>query len=857
MQLVHDTLTLTVTRRLALRLEQRLSQQSTNGIIEPVFAIQDWFFQLWEHATLSLGLDWQLLSPLQEQALWLEIILSSQQGNDLLKPKQTAKQLMQTWKLLAEWRLDPLDLDWGQGQEHLICQQWMALFANNLKQKGLITSAQLPNLLLDVIQGSELARILIPYKSIQLSGFDDYTPQVQAWLDWFAESGIQIATLQAKISSRVSRYAFASPNEELAAVASYAKTWTEQNPGKQFGLVIPDLINMRFQVEDVFNQVCQPQACAAPDFQVSDQFNISAGQMLSQYPIVQALLSSFELIKPKVEVNAWVAYLQSPFFEHDSEEATLKFIAQLVDLKRKQIAFSELIKLDTSQTPLFAKQLTFMQDFRKMTAQTCSVWLKHMVAWQQQLGWPGPRVLNSPEHQVMARFQLVLKEWSQISAKKMTLTESLQWLMTICSDLSFQPESKPASIQIMGLLEAAGQTFDKLWVLGLNSETWPAKPAPDPFIPYGIQIEHQMPHSSPTRELKFAQHLIDSLEGSAKEVCFSYAVSQQGKVLFPSPLIEKHPEQPLNEVIEHHFYKHLQRPEALESAESLTPIAFKDEQIRGGVSLIQDQSQCPFKAFAKHRLHMADMSPESEGVNALTRGVLMHDALELVWAKLQTQQNLLALDDKALDALIHEVLTELTDKQKLPEFYGEIELRRLHLLMMSWLAVEKQRKPFHVAKTEVNAQVKLGSLNLSCRLDRVDVDEAGHFIIIDYKSGHVSLKDCFGERPDAPQLPLYCLANFPPEPHAVVYAQIKRDNCQFIGISEQPNLLPKVLTVDKVRLEEGPNDWQDCLSQWRHTLNTIADSFMAGEHQVAPKSPLTCRYCHLSSFCRVQETQDV
>jgi len=93
----------------------------------------------------------------------------------------------------------------------------------------------------------------------------------------------------------------------------------------------------------------------------------------------------------------------------------------------------------------------------------------------------------------------------------------------------------------------------------------------------------------------------------------------------------------------------------------------------------------------------------------------------------------------------------------------------------------------------------------------------------------------------------------PQNPKAIVYAQIKRDGCQFIGLSEHQDMLPNVLTVDKLKIEDVPPDWDSTLSQWRQTLNKIAQDFMAGDNRVAPKSQTTCRYCHLQNFCRVKE----
>jgi inactivated superfamily I helicase len=63
---------------------------------------------------------------------------------------------------------------------------------------------------------------------------------------------------------------------------------------------------------------------------------------------------------------------------------------------------------------------------------------------------------------------------------RLTRSDALQALRSLMADTLFQPEVPRAPIQILGLLEAAGQPFDALWVTGLAAESWPAAPQPNP-----------------------------------------------------------------------------------------------------------------------------------------------------------------------------------------------------------------------------------------------------------------------------------------------------------------------------------------------------------------------------------------
>src|SRR3546814_1945243 len=74
----------------------------------------------------------------------------------------------------------------------------------------------------------------------------------------------------------------------------------------------------------------------------------------------------------------------------------------------------------------------------------------------------------------------------------------------------------------------------------------------------------------------------------------------------------------------------------------------------------------------------------------------------------------------------------------------ELEAQRLRELILAWLVVERERAPFQVLKLEARgpgeaqtgeAVREFEGLRLRLRPDRVDVDERGQRIVLDYKTG--------------------------------------------------------------------------------------------------------------------------
>lgn len=861
-----NTLFLTVNRRLALRLQQNLASKSTlPKPAKSIYALADWFQLLWQQQQAKGHTSQlRLLSQPQEQTLWLQTLQASPEGEALLQPYQAAKQLMTTWKLLCQWDLELESVDWHHQEEGSMYYQWAQAFYQTLEDKQWMTQAQMPTLLLKIMQDQSFRPIqtFSQDQKLVLVGFDDVPPQTQQWLEAFKHFGWSIEFYRSSVQQEILRYEFSDPDQELFQAIHHAHEWSQHHEGV-FALIVPDLTRQRRKVEQCLNQVCEPSARIQPQRQVSSFYNISAALSLSELPIIQALFYSFDWLTPSVPVEKIMAGLNSPFLGHFFSEQKSRelFNYHLKQASKAVWSDDELIHLaHRLELPSLETWFKSIQKFKSqwLIAEPLNLKNKKMMQWLSCVHWPGERPLNSIEHQAVQSFYQQLSAWQSLQClhPSMTGPQVIQSLTRIVQDSAFQPESKPAKIQVMGLLEAAGQEFDRAWVLGMNHEAWPAPPKPNPFIPLSIQKELKMPHASAERELMFATELTRSLKNSAPQVTFSHALSDQGKHFFASPLLNSIPVEQASlqefvslEQILHQHRKVLTREEP--EAVALSP----EEEFYGGVSIIQEQAACPFKAFATFRLHAQEPERYQQGIHALDRGVIVHRAMELIWQDLNDHSTLVKTNDQALDTLIERVLTEIeADPRQGIErnLYWDVEKKRLKKIVRSWLTLEKRRDPFKVVQLEKKTRIALNGLTLKCRIDRVDLNEQGQPIIIDYKTGQVTLKECFGDRPDAPQLPLYCFADFPPDPKGVVFAVLKRDQCVFIGVSEAGGI-PGVSSLEQLKVDETFESWGALLDYWRPILDKLAQEFVQGLSLVAPKSSQTCNRCDLSSVCRVGE----
>ena len=143
------------------------------------------------------------------------------------------------------------------------------------------------------------------------------------------------------------------------------------------------------------------------------------------------------------------------------------------------------------------------------------------------------------EYQQKEHWNRLLEQFSGLDnlGIEIGFTTALKHLRRLAQDAVFHPKTADAPLQILGLLEASGLRFDSLWVLGMDSQNFPASVAINPLLPAAFQRQHVMPHSLPERELEIARQLLLSYINNSGELILSYASKKGEETLRPSPLL--------------------------------------------------------------------------------------------------------------------------------------------------------------------------------------------------------------------------------------------------------------------------------------------------------------------------------
>jgi probable DNA repair protein len=462
-------------------------------------------------------------------------------------------------------------------------------------------------------------------------------------------------------------------------------------------------------------------------------------------------------------------------------------------------------------------------------------------------GWPGDHALSDDESAVLDAWQDSLRQFASLTHLETSVPwdRALSELHRILSESSC-PELGDwfCPVLILDADVSVGIGFDAAIAVGFSDGVWPLPERGQPFIPLALRSRAGVPGSSMSDLRRLREQRARTIVTSAPQVLVTFSESLSPAVkrftapaaslaLHTSPLpLESFSVEPLERLQD-------------DSAPAFNPA----HALHGGVSIIKAQSQCPFQAFARHRLLAGHLEEPSFGIDARDRGGYMHKALELVWRKLGNSTALQAKTHEQLSSLVHEAVSEAVAddaKSSFQRLLRYTERERLESAILEWLQLEKTRKvPFSVEFVEEKIALELAGLPLTLRVDRVDRLPDGKLVLIDYKtSADVSKAHLCGLRPREPQLLVYTLA-MGDAVEGVYLAQVRAREMKVHGYAAREHFPEK-----KSRDNES---WQSIRASLPHKLSGFAREFLTGRAVVEPQ-PKACEYCPCKLLCRISES---
>ncbi|MBT5031337.1 MAG: hypothetical protein HOM55_03475 [Proteobacteria bacterium] len=473
----------------------------------------------------------------------------------------------------------------------------------------------------------------------------------------------------------------------------------------------------------------------------------------------------------------------------------------------------------------------------------------------EQVGWSRSGELDSAEFQQKEAWEKALSESASLGSVKaeVRFAEALQMIRDLCNS-PFQVQSGNAPLQIMGALEMAGQSFDRVWLTGLNDQDWPGPMRPYPFVSASLQREAGVPEADPERFYGRAANITGRMLGSAADVRVSFSSGEE-EAGASRLIMSEH----INEAVS--MDKVLQA-KFTSVVDETGPAEASAPRARGGASIFKNQSQCPFRAYAIHRLGAVRETEQELGLDASERGTLVHRVLEIFWNKGEAQS--LLSDSSARAKKLEQAVDAALAEQKYPAgdlraAQSDLERERLIALLGAWLKIEENRtEPFTVEETELEWAGDIAGIEINFKLDRLDRLDDGRKVIIDYKTGKASVGDWLKDRPEEPQLPLYYLAlnqqAIAANSTGLAFGAVNIKEPKLDGVVEQEGEVVQIEPTKRAR-KFDINSWAELQNHWQNVVDQLAEEFKSGHAEVNPSSESACKFCELGALCRIQQIQ--
>jgi ATP-dependent helicase/nuclease subunit B len=849
-------------------------------------AVDVWLKNTWNRLA-GLGqkpfAELRLMDSLEESLLWIDIVEQEQQKTALLNIEETAASAQQAYQLYRLW------LDDGSASrqfpsasgipELTLFASWSREFHKHCQQQQLVSLADGIHLLIRELSNGNIEH---PDNIVAVNFFQPpplYLKLLKSLVADWSKHHLQTADPLAKPPGICHTYT--DLESEIRACAEWARGKVREQPDAHVAVIVADELKTRPVIERIFTDIFNPDAFV--DL-LSDRplFNgIPLHSPLPDHKLIGDALLLLNVANPVQNTAEFCQILQSPSLLRANEEleARIQLEKYLRENLGSQCTVSQLLRImSREEQPYFCPVLkeAILALVNQQRTQQADLspreWLRSFTVQLESLGWPAPHSKqNHLQRELINCWQQVADCLAAHQPPGGTLSRSaaISRLRTLCQKtvppLRFDSSR---ALSLYRLNDAAGLEFSHTWFLGFSDQAQPPAANPSPFLAHRLQREARIPGSHSEVQVEIAQQAFGIIcDSTSGEIHASYHIAAGDERFRPSSLIGKfrhHGEtvsthQPLNSLATSSVSSI-----AMDTLRNDPPVPLRDgEQTEGGQAIVSDQSRCPFRAFANHRLRARQLESITNGLDARTRGTALHIALENFFSTItdsiqlrqrstmEIQQVVSDSCDAAIDYLVRRRPELMT-----PQFTA-IERHRLYRLLDEYMELEKQRRDFQVLKAEKSLSWQRRNLTINLKIDRIDRLDNHSLAIIDYKTGKYAptISRLADQRPDNLQLPLYyCAVSEDCEESvgSVVISQITTGNVKFHGLSETDNFHRNVKPLSSRK--EFDADWPTLTADWQSTVTELADEFIDGIARVSPANgKKTCETCRLQSLCRIRQ----
>lgn len=835
----------TANQRLQRFIYRKLMQNQSYRPSLPIHTLDQWVEEEWNRLA-DRGeptAKATLLSQYAQRKIWQQLVDQFPPEQALYNATQLADLLAEAYNTSALWQVPPAQLTELGSEETRYFVALSRRFDQFLEERELITVAGA----LEIISQTKHVQL----EAIYTYGFQEISPFYLKALNDIADRVVELPQLQqSDLPPAVSVSEYQEKAQEYASVAEQCKNLLTENPEYTIAVVVPNLEQDKQDLEEIFTREFSPQnyllsSCTTP---APLPFEISAAKPLILEPVISDAFLLLQLDQTTLERETAIALTQSIFWGSDQSQTERDNLHNTIYCSDSaKFSVADLVKEHEGKAcaDILLKAQQFFRDcIRSNKHFNCTEAASLILKQLEIFGWPGNIVLSSREYQAVNQFIDLLKTFSSLDVVRDSYEnwpQMIAQLREICTNKIFHIEQKFQPIQILGIMEASGSTFDKIFVVNCHNQNIPAKPTPNPFIPFSIQVQYDTPRSTANRELLFARKQIQGLTQAASQIVFSYALKDEEKALEISPLLEnfsiqsQHDASPENKLDKK--YRDALKFDAFDVIDtSIAPIIPPGNYIPGGAGYIRLHAADPLRAYLVYQLGVKAPYESYLGFTPADRGNMLHEVLAKLWSKISSLDALLSYDDVQLKAWIEDITEQVIraqlshSRREVDYQLKQLERKRLGNLVYDWLQTEKQRPTFTVIAEEKQVEFSIEERKLKMRIDRIDQTQDKQ-ILIDYKTKSVSLSKLLNAPVLEPQLPLYTLylTQIGDTPAAAMFGTINSQKISMEGIADEDFIFGDLVTPNKVRNGEFKGDWAELVEWWTTQIQTQVRQLVSGD----------------------------
>ena len=825
---------------------RQLAEGRTAWTGPAILSYRAWTRALWaEHRPHD---ERQLLTPGQVRGLWRRIIERSPVSDGLIGSYNVVQWAMEAAPRLRDWQVDVGRLQaGGDNRDFASFLDWANDYEGMLADAGWLDPGEAEVVLRT---SAEALHVDLNHTTI----WSDFEPmpgqrRLGARLE---RDGCRLVSWQPEeVNERCQRIGLADTADELRAAGRWAAHKLSADSNRRLAIVVPGLARQRAEVSRILDSALGPTDRAYLGCETAPAFVDLSGEPADDSQLIGSALTALELLSPRGRFATFSRWLRSPFFAAQPEEMNVRSCLE-VELRLAmdaQLRFLEALRSGglarrvSAAAPALAETLTEGVRIVETTPRhtTPTVWVDVWRRLLRHLGWQG----DAASTPALASWEAALTELSQLTPVlgEISVNEALGELRSILAQPRRSGPMPLSGVFVLTRAEEVGPGYDGIWVTGLTDAHWPASPRPNPILPLTLQRAHGMPLTTPTESLEHSQKSTHRLISRAPDVVLSWPSLLHDYPAQPSPLIIPYPEVSETELVGATDPREARRLFGSKPrhtvADAVPPMT--ERRLKGGARTLDLQSTCPLRAFLESRLAAKPMETVRRGVSPRQRGIAVHRAMELLLRELPKQNELAQWQNgersERIDRSVTRALGEVfAGASGLLRVEFELEAQRLKAILSEFMAMDLRRAEFEVSALEERLPVRVGEMELHCRIDRLDVVSTDGsprgLAIIDYKTGRRGTpSDWLRDRPRDIQLPLYTLAVGDAVTAAAI-ALLRPEGVQYKGLWSQKGAFPGRATT----LPEG-RTWSTQLDVWREQLESLAREFAAGDSRVFKSDP--------------------